>query len=148
MIAESMIADTQISIQVGAPSARTAEGREPIRDQRYAHGALPVDRRGQPHMITREELGKRLTAGDDAGEPTLSGSSGGDAWNVFAAADSAMEPGAEMPHTVDLAVANDPPSVEDRLQVAGNDTALQGFRTCRAHLPPSAIDARMNHDRG
>ena len=72
---------------------------------------------------TREELGKRLTAGADAGEPTLAGASGG-GLNVLGAADGAMEPAAEMPHAVEPGVANDSQPVEDRLQVAGDDTAL------------------------
>ena len=36
----------------------------------------------------------------------------------------AVEPAAEMPRAVEPGVANDPRPVEDRLQVAGNDTAL------------------------
>ena len=37
---------------------------------------------------------------------------------------AAMEPAAEMPRAVEPRVANDPRPVEDRWQVAGNDTAL------------------------
>ena len=36
----------------------------------------------------------------------------------------AMEPAAEIPRAVEPGVANDPRPVEDRLQVAGNGTAL------------------------
>ena len=92
------------------------------------------------HLITREDLGKRLTAGADAREPTLAGASGG-GLNVFGAVDGAKEPAAEMPDAVEPGVPNDPPSVEDRLQVAGNGTALQGSRTCRAYLAPGPVQS-------
>ena len=85
-------ADTQQSIQVGELPARVPENREPIRDGRCGHGALRADRRDKRDMITRgvrgrtgqclameagEELGKRVAAGADTGEPTLAGASGG-----------------------------------------------------------------------
>ena len=64
-----------------------------------------------------------MAAGADAGEPTLAGASGG-GLHVLGATDGAMEPAAEMPHAVEPRVANDSQPVEDRLQVAGNGTAL------------------------
>ena len=72
---------------------------------------------------TREDLGKHLAAGADAGEPTFSGASGG-GLHVLGAADGAMEPAAEMPDAVEPGVANDPRPVDDRMQVAGNGAAL------------------------
>ena len=132
-----MVPDTHESIQLGAPSARTSERHEPIRDRSCGRGAPSADRRGQRRMITRgaarsgrvvaletrPESAKRLTAEADATEPTLAGASGG-GLHVLGAIDRAMEPAAEMPHAVEPGVANDPRPIEDRLQVAGNDTAL------------------------
>ena len=116
-----------------------SEGREPIRDRRSGHREFSADRRAQRRIIwrgvlrgkggenlgqgTREEFGRRLTAGDDAGEPTLAGTSGG-GWNVFGAAKGAIEPAAEMPHDVEPEVADDPRPADDRLQFAGNGAAL------------------------
>ena len=72
MADEDRIADAQISIQLGAPSARISVAREPMRERRCRRGALPAIRRAQRHMLTRGVRGRSgenlaLATGEESG---------------------------------------------------------------------------------